>query len=195
MRGRSCEKPANMLMTDSTHCEIAIPQLPEEYYKLRWYAAYTCPRHEKFVTRQAQERKLDCFLPVYHALRRWKDRRKEIELALFPGYVFVHIPLKDRLRVLQIPGVVHLVSFNGVPAALPDADIEGLRNGLEKQVCVVPHPYLKVGRRVRVHSGPLSGMEGILSRKKDRVRVVVSIELIMRSVAVEVDAADIEPLS
>jgi transcription antitermination factor NusG len=82
-----------------------------------------------------------------------------------------------------------------VPAALPDAEIEGLRNGLEKQVCIVPHPYLKVGRRVRVRSGPMSGVQGILTRKKDSLRVVVSIELIMRSVAVEVDAADIEPLS
>jgi transcription antitermination factor NusG len=184
-----------MLRTDSSNRQAAIPRLPEDYYIPRWYAAYTCPRHEKYVTRQAQERELDCFLPVYHSLRRWKDRRKEIELALFPGYVFVHIPLKDRLRVLQIPGVVHLVSFNGMPAALPDTDIEGLRAGLEKQVCVLPHPYLKVGRKVLVRSGPMRGMQGILTRKKDRVRLVVSLELIMRSVAVEVDAADVEPLS
>ena len=184
-----------MLTPNPNYCDASSTDLPQEYYSSRWYAAYTCPRHEKYVTRQAEERDLDCFLPVYRSLRRWKDRRKEIELALFPGYVFMHIPLKDRLRVLQIPGVVHLVSFNGVPAALPDAEIEGLRNGLEKQVCIVPHPYLKVGRRVRVRSGPMSGVQGILTRKKDSLRVVVSIELIMRSVAVEVDAADIEPLS
>ena len=82
-----------------------------------WYAAYTCPRHEKAVARQLQEREIECFLPLYHSERRWKDRRKELDLVLFPGYVFVHLMLRDRLRVLQLPSVVKFVSFNGSPAA------------------------------------------------------------------------------
>ena len=121
-----------------------------EFLQARWYAAYTAPRHEKRVTQQMDERQIHCFLPLYRSVRRWKDRRKQLDLPLFPGYVFVHLALRDRLRVLQLPGVVQLVSFCGKPAALPDAEIEALRNGLEGNVCAEPHPYLAVGRRVRI---------------------------------------------
>ena len=158
-----------------------------------WYAAHVCSRHEKQVARQLEERRVSCFLPVYRSVRRWKDRRKELDLVLFPGYVFVHLDLKDRLRVLQVPSVVRFVSFNGHPAALPDSEIEALNNGLAGGVRAEPHPYLKVGRRVRVKYGPLAGAQGILVRRKDKFRVVLSIDLIMRSVAVEVDEADVEP--
>jgi len=160
----------------------------------RWYAAYTAPRHEKRVAQQMLGYRIDCFLPLYKSIRRWKDRRKQLELALFPGYVFVRIELGDRLRVLGLPGVVQIVSFNGKPAPLPDAEIEALRSGLIKNAWIEPHPYLKIGRRVRLHSGPMAGVEGILVRRKDKFRVVLSIDLIMRSVAVEVDEADIEPV-
>ena len=156
-----------------------------------WFAAYTCARHEKSVARQLEERKIDCFLPLYKSWRRWADRRKEIELALFPSYVFVHIDPKDRLRVLQLPGVVRLVCFNGSPAALPKFEIEGLRSGLEHGVYAQPHPYLRAGRRVRVVRGPLSGTSGILVRKRDKLRFVISIDVLMRSVAVELNADDI----
>lgn len=162
--------------------------------EVRWYATYVCSRHEKQVLSQLQERRVNCFLPVYRSVRRWKDRRKELELVLFPGYVFVHIDLKDRLRVLQLPSVVRFVSFNGQPAPLPDADIEVLSKGLASGIRAEPHPYLKVGHRVRVRSGPMAGAEGILVRRKDKFRVVLSIDLIMRSVAVEVDEADVEPI-
>jgi transcription antitermination factor NusG len=158
-----------------------------------WYAAHVRSRHEKQVARQLEERHVSCFLPVYRSVRRWKDRRKELELVLFPGYVFVHLDLKDRLRVLQIPSVARFVSFNGQPAALPDAEIEVLISGLAKGVRAEPHPYLKVGHRVRVKHGPLAGTQGILVRRKDKFRVVLSIDLIMRSVAVEVDESDVEP--
>jgi transcription antitermination factor NusG len=158
-----------------------------------WYAAHVFSRHEKQVARQLEERRVDCFLPVYRSVRRWKDRRKELDLVLFPGYVFVHLDLKDRLRVLQVPGVARFVSFNGRPAPLPDAEIDALISGLATGVRAEPHPYLKVGHRVRVKYGPLAGMQGILVRRKDKFRIVLSIDLIMRSVAVEVDEADVEP--
>jgi len=161
--------------------------------QVRWYATYVCSRHEKQVLSQLQERNISCFLPVYRSVRRWKDRRKELELVLFPGYVFVHIDLKDRLRVLQLPSVVRFVSFNGHPAPLQDSEIEVLAKGLASGIRAEPHPYLKAGHRVRVRSGPLAGAQGILVRRKDKFRVVLSIDLIMRSVAVEVDEADIEP--
>jgi transcription antitermination factor NusG len=158
-----------------------------------WYAAHVFSRHEKQVARQLEERRVDCFLPVYRSVRRWKDRRKELDLVLFPGYVFVHLDLKDRIRVLQVPGVARFVSFNGRPAPLPDAEIDALISGLATGVRAEPHPYLKVGHRVRVKYGPLAGMQGILVRRKDKFRIVLSIDLIMRSVAVEVDEADVEP--
>ena len=86
---------------------------PSEYLSSRWYAAYTSPRHEKRVAQQMEGRQIHCFLPLYKSVRRWKDRRKQLELPLFPGYVFVHMALKDRLQVLQLPGVVQFVNFNG----------------------------------------------------------------------------------
>jgi transcription antitermination factor NusG len=160
----------------------------------RWYAAYTNPRHEKIVAVQMRKREIDCFLPLYRSVRRWKDRRKELDLPLFPGYVFVRMPLQERLRVLGLPGVVRLVSFQGKPVPLPDREVEALQQGLQNDRCVRPHPYLKVGRRVRVQNGPLSGVEGILVRRKDKLRLVLSIDLLMRSMAVEVDEADVEPV-
>lgn len=158
-----------------------------------WYAAYTNARHEKHVAAQMEGRSVTCFLPRYKSVRRWKGRRKELELPLFPGYVFVRMSPQDRVKVLTVPGVIHIVSFSGKPAPLPDAEIEALRERLPENACLQPHPYLTAGRRVRVRSGPVAGLEGILVRRKDKVRVVLSIDLIMRSVAVEVDEADIVP--
>jgi len=157
----------------------------------RWYAVYTCTHHERRVAQQLAERQVETFLPLYRSVRRWKDRRKELQLALFPGYVFVHIDVKHRLQVLQLPGVVNLVSFGGAPAPLPDSEIDILRQGSANPGRITPHPYLKIGRRVRVSSGPFAGTEGILVRRRDGCRVVVSIDLLMRSVAIEVDEADI----
>jgi len=158
-----------------------------------WYALYTCPRHEKHVAQQMKERKISCFLPVYRSQRRWKDRRKELELALFPGYVFVQIALTDRLRVLQLAGAVRFVSFNGHPVPLPESEMVSLMKGMNSGARMEPHPYLTVGRRVRVRYGPFAQATGILVRRKDRFRVVLSLDLIMRSVSVEVDESDIEP--
>ena len=159
-----------------------------------WYAAYLHPRREKSVARQMQERGLHWFLPLYRSVRRWKDRRKEIELVLFPGYVFIYSALQDRLRVLQLPGVVRFVNFGGQPASLPDREVETLRAGLKENIYAEPHPYLTAGRRVQVIRGPFLGTHGILIRRKDKFRVVISLALITRAVSVEVDASDVQPL-
>jgi transcription antitermination factor NusG len=161
----------------------------------RWYAAYTCANHEKRVREQLEQRSVESFLPVYESVRRWKDRRMRLQLPLFPGYVFVRMAVVDRLRVLQVPGVVRLVGFNGQLAALPDAEIEGLKSGLASGVRAEPHPFLTAGRRVRIKAGPLEGREGILLRRKGSLRVVLSIELIQRSIVVDVDVADVQPLT
>ena len=168
--------------------------LPVGYLERRWYAAYTSANHEKRVAMQLGQRSVEHFLPLYASVRRWKDRRVRLDLPLFPGYVFVRLALRDRLRTLQTPGVVRLVGFGGQPTALPDQEIDALRQGLARAIRIEPHPYLKVGRRVRVTTGPLQGLEGILARKKNSSRFVISLDLIMRSVAAEIDVAELEPV-
>ena len=169
--------------------------MPPAYSEQRWYAAYTCANHEKRVAAELGGRGVEHYLPLYDSVRRWSDRRGQLEMPLFPGYVFVRLALRDKLRVLQIPSLVHLVSFNGQPAALADDEMEVLQRGLTAQLQAEPHPYLAVGRLVRVVSGPLTGLEGIIVRKKNRFRFVISLNLIMRSVSVELDDADIVPVN
>ncbi|MBZ5511346.1 MAG: UpxY family transcription antiterminator [Acidobacteriia bacterium] len=159
-----------------------------------WYALYTRSRHEKQVAARLQQLDIEYFLPVYSSVRRWKDRRVNLQLPLFPGYIFVQTSFQHRIQVLSVPGALRFVAFSGRPAALPESDLLRLRIGLDHGIRAQPHPYLKVGRRVRVCSGPLAGTEGILLRKKNQFRLIVSIDLIMRSVAVEIDSADVEPV-
>jgi transcription antitermination factor NusG len=169
------------------------PGLPTDRFRPCWYAASTRANHEKNVAEHLAARSVEHFLPLYESVRRWKDRRVRLQMPLFPGYVFVHISLCDRLRVLQIPSVASLVRFNGIPAALSETEIETLKASLEQGIQVVPHPYLNVGRRVRVAAGPLEGLEGIVIRKKNALRFVISLDLIQRSVVVELDQADLGP--
>jgi transcription antitermination factor NusG len=168
--------------------------LSRDSLHLCWYAVYTWANHEKRVRDQLEQRSIESFLPLYGTSRRWKDRWMRLEMPLFPGYVFVRMALADRLRVLQVPSVVRLVGFNGHPSPLPDKEIEGLKKGLAGGVRAEPHPFLTVGRRVRIKSGPLVGRQGILLRRKGILRVVLSIDLIMRSIAVDINVADIEPV-
>lgn len=168
--------------------------VPLECLEERWYAAQTCANHEKRVLEQLNQRTVEAYLPLYGSVRRWKDRRVRLELPLFPGYVFVHLALHDRLRVLQTCSVVRLVGFSGQPVALPDQEIEALRRGLTPEMRIEPHPYLRVGQRARVKTGPLQGLEGILVRKKNGSRFILSLDLIMRSVAAEIDVAELEPV-
>jgi transcription antitermination factor NusG len=166
---------------------------PRPCAELRWYAAYTCANQEKRVAAELRARSVEHLLPLYSSLRRWKDRRVRLELPLFPGYVFVRMALRDRLRLLQIPRVVQLVSFNGHPAALPEEDIHAIQSCLGGGCHVEPHPFLQAGRRARVMNGPLLGLEGIILRRKKKTRFVLSFELIARSVAVELDESELMP--
>jgi transcription antitermination factor NusG len=168
--------------------------VPTNYLEPRWYAAYTCARHEKTISRQLAQRGMEQFLPIYETVRRWKDRKVRVQLPLFPSYIFVHVALRDQLKVLQIPGVVRLVSFNGHPTALPEDEMLALRKGLSSGVSARPHPYLHLamGRFVRVKSGPLSGLTGKLVRRKGNCRIVISIQSIMRSISAEISLDDID---
>jgi transcription antitermination factor NusG len=169
--------------------------LPASQSESHWFAAYTCANHEKRVAAELGARRVEHFLPVYGSVRRWKDRRVQLELPLFPGYVFVRLPLCERLRVLQIPSVVRLVGFGGLPVPLPDEEMELLRSGLSQGAGAKPHPFLTLGRRVHITAGPFAGIKGVLKRRKSGLRVIISLELIERSMAVEVDEADLEALS
>lgn len=167
--------------------------LPVSFLEPHWYATYTCAQHEKRVAAELGIREVEHFLPLYSSVRHWKDRRVTLELPLFPGYVFVRLALRDRVRVLQIPSVVRLVGFNGQPTALPDTEMEIMRSGLSQSLRAEPHPFVSVGKRVRITGGPFAGLGGILKRKKNNLRVVVSLDLIHRSVAVDVDITDVLP--
>ena len=159
----------------------------------RWYAVQTNPRHEKRVFARFQENAISSFLPLYASLNRWKDRTVRVQLPLFPGYIFVHIDLLDRLSVLRVGGVVRFVGFGNGATALEPGEVESLRLALTQGLQVAPHPYLKIGRRARVVTGPLQGMVGILVKKKNRERFVISLDTIKRAMAVEVGAFELEP--
>jgi transcription antitermination factor NusG len=156
-----------------------------------WYAAYTSARHEKTVAEHLRQREIEHFLPLYETVHRWRNGRHRVQLPLFPGYVFVRMSMREKLRVLQVPGLAQIVSFNGAPAALPESEIETLRRALASGTLAQPHPYLAVGSRVEICRGPLQGLRGVLLRHQGQLRVVLSIEMIMRSIVVEVEACDV----
>jgi len=173
----------------------APPLCVEAPAEMQWYAAYTSANHEKRVAQQLEWRSVEHFLPVYESVRRWKDRRVRLQLPLFPGYVFVRLAWRDRLRVLAIPGVARMVGFNGHPTPVPAAAIEAIRACLAGNRDVQPHPYVRFGQRVRVLRGVLAGFSGIVVRQKNRTRFVVSFDVLERSVAVEMDESDLHAVA
>jgi transcription antitermination factor NusG len=159
-----------------------------------WFAAYTTPRHERRIAERLCLRQIEHFLPLYTTQHRWRNGLKAvIDLPLFPSYLFVHIGRSERVRVLEIPGVLSIVGYGREPAPVPNTYIKWLREGLRARK-IEPHPYLVVGEKVRIKTGAMAGMEGVLIRKKNNYRVVLTLDLIVRSVAVEVDAEDLEPV-
>ena len=159
-----------------------------------WLAAYTRSRHELTVANQFQQKGLDALLPTYRRLSRWSDRIRRIDTPLFPGYVFVRVGDAERRCVLQTVGVVSIVCRSGRPVPLSNADVEKLRLCTANPSAVEPHPYLRVGQRVRVKHGPFRGWEGVLVQKKNSTRLIITVEQIMKSVSIDLNGADIEPL-
>jgi transcription antitermination factor NusG len=158
----------------------------------RWFAAYTNSCQEKRVSQQCQVRDIESFLPVYRSTRRWKNGcTVNVEKPLFPGYVFVKVKEAHRIRVLELPGVVSIVGAARQPTPLPDTDIEALRNGVHLSNAE-PHRYLEVGEKAKIRSGPFQGMTGILFQKRNTSRVVITLDLIMKSISVEVSREDLE---
>ena len=161
----------------------------------RWFAAYTATHHEKRVHEQLSERNVESFLPLFSTRRSWKKRTPEIvDLPLFPNYVFVRISRPERTAVLSTPGVFSIVGSGPNSWELPEREIEALRQGVALRR-VQPHEYLVVGERARVSSGIFEGLEGVIVRKKNNLHIVLTLDQIMRSVAIEVSAEELELLS
>jgi transcription antitermination factor NusG len=160
---------------------------------LNWYALHTRSRHEKRVAERLGLQELETFLPVHHAKHIWKNGvHAEVELPLFPCYIFARASIYNRIRLVQQPGVLGFAASTSRPTIIPDEEISVLRVAVES-LKAEPHPYLNNGDAVRIVAGPLAGMEGILTRRKHEYRVVLSIEAIMRSIVVEVSEFEIEP--
>ena len=166
--------------------------LPDIGWNPSWFAVYTRSRHELAVKRQLDHKGIEGFLPTYRRISQWKDRKKTIDMPLFPGYLFVKILPGHRSEVVKAFGVVSLVGDGCAPLPVPEEQILNIHRLLEAGLRYDPHPYLQVGHRIRIGNGPLAGIEGILSRKKNRSRLVVSVDLIERSVSVEIESWKVE---
>jgi len=159
-----------------------------------WLAAYTRSRHESRVANQLNHKGLESLLPTYERFSRWSDRVQKSKAPLFPGYVFVHVSNEERVPVLQTIGVVNIVSVAGKPAPLGEEEIERMRACTVHASMVEPHPFLKVGQRVRVQHGPFTGWEGILVEKQNSARLVISVDAILKSIAINIHGVDVEPV-
>jgi transcription antitermination factor NusG len=169
------------------------PARAESALTSRWYALYTRSRFEKKMLSELTDRKIEVFLPMREILSRWKDRKKRIWVPLFPGYIFIHhidTP-ENRYRVLNLPGAVRFVGFEGHPNPIPEEQILYVRRFLESNIAVDPYPYLQAGSRVEVTAGPLRGIRGILVEKRGRYRFVIQVDLIRQALSVEIDASDV----
>jgi transcription antitermination factor NusG len=160
----------------------------------RWYALSVKPRHEKAVGRLLDQKTLTAFVPAYQARRRWSDRVKTTETCLFPGYVFCRFGFPDRMQVLGTPGVLSVISFGRNPAPIPEEEIGAVRSVIASGRPIQPWPYLKLGQKVRIDEGCLEGLMGTLVRERDVCRVVISVEILERSVAVEIDRSLLSPI-
>jgi transcription antitermination factor NusG len=168
--------------------------VPETGDRPQWYALRTRSRHEKQVREWLAKQEVEGLLPSLVRISQWKDRKKAIEVPLFPGYCFAQFCWQDRLAVLKIPGVVQIVGGGSSPEPVPDEEIEALKKLMISTLPYDAHPYLREGMAIEVIRGPLAGVRGILLRKEKRYRLVISVHLIKQAAAVEIDAGDIAPV-
>jgi transcription termination/antitermination protein NusG len=159
---------------------------------VRWYALWTRSRHEQVVRQQLEQKRIEAFLPTVTKWSHWKDRKKQIDWPLFPGYCFARFNASERLPILKCTGVVSIISFEGEPAAIPEHEIDGIRQLVESELAYDPCPMIKEGMMVEVTHGPLKGVIGRLVGKGAHARLVLSVDLIGQAVSVEVDAGDVK---
>ena len=163
--------------------------LVKEIDRPRWYVVYTLPRHEKAVANRLISQRITSYLPLYSTVRCWNQRRVEVELPLFPGYVFVRMLLSDKIRILSRPGIIRLLSANGNLVVFSDEEMESLQSSLAIWKAK-PYPFLTSGKQVRIKSGPFAGLEGTILRRKGKMRLLVTLDLIQSAMLLEVDAAE-----
>jgi transcription antitermination factor NusG len=168
-------------------------RIPTTDTKLPWFALEVNSRKENWISAHLVGQDYECFLPKYKSVRQWSDRRKEIESPLFPGYLFCRFNPLERLPILKTPGVIQIVGCNRSPVPIDEQEIQAIQRMIESGFAGQPWPYLEVGERVRIQSGALRGLEGILISLKGNYRLVLSVTLLKRSVAVEVDASAVQP--
>jgi len=161
---------------------------------LPWFALRVRSNYERITLSHLRDRGYQEFAPSYKTERRWSDRTKQIDQFLFPGYIFCRFDPSERLPVLTAPGVVDVVGFGKMPEPIPQAEIERVRRMVDSGLLVTPYPFVRVGQAVLIERGPLSGVEGILVEVKGKVRLVVSVNLLQRSVSAEVDRQSIRPI-
>jgi transcription antitermination factor NusG len=159
-----------------------------------WFALHVKSHYEKIVATMARHRGLEEFLPLYQSRRRWSDRFKSVEVPLFPGYIFCRVNPEHRLPVLTIPGVVSIVGIGKVPVPIDEAEIVAIQQAIGAGLLAEPYPFLDVGQRVRLAEGPLKGLEGFLVEVRKEQRIAVSVTLLKRSVAIEIDRHWVRPL-
>lgn len=156
-----------------------------------WHIAYTLPRHEKAVASRLTSQGVESYLPLYSAPRCWNHRQVLADLPLFPGYVFVRMLLSDRIKILSRPGIIRLLNANGDLAIFPDDEMESLRSSLAIWKAT-PYPFLTTGKHVRIRSGPFAGLQGTIIRRKGKMRLLVTLDIIQSAMLLELEAAEAE---
>jgi transcriptional antiterminator NusG len=182
------------MMASVTNGDTRIAPANEVWNEPRWYALKTRSRHEKRVRDQLLQRDIDTFLPLCDSWRQWKDRKKKVELPLFPGYCFARFPLTDRLRVLNVLGVADLVGINGRPEPIFEEELHAIQQLVATKLEYDPHPFLEEGMDVEVVRGPLAGVRGKLLRKDRVTRLVLAVTLVRQAAVVEIHPADVVPV-
>jgi transcription antitermination factor NusG len=182
---------SSQMLLESTS-QLPPPDFTRE--ESNWYAVHTLVRHEKRVAAQFEEKRVCTFLPLLHQIHRWSDRRSTVEVPMFSCYAFVRIvqTVEERLKVLRTPGVLGFVGSERQGTAIPDEQIENLRKAISEKIPCTVHPFINVGHRVRIRGGSLDGVEGVLMRQGGDQSLVISVELLQRSVSIRVEGYDIE---
>ena len=174
--------------------DVILSPSADVWHEPRWYALKTRSRHEKRVRDQLLQRDVDTFLPLCESWRQWNDRKKKVELPLFPGYCFARFPLAERVRVLNVLGVAGLVSINGYAEPIPEHELTAIQQLVSTKLQYDPHPFLEEGMDVEVVRGPLVGVRGKLLRKDRLTRLVLAGTLVRQAMVVEIHPADVIPV-
>ncbi len=184
-----------MIQANTLSKSVLEAEFEKKWNTAHWFALYTRSRHEKLVDRELGKKGFETFLPLRKITRHWSDRKMKIEEPLFKGYLFVRTPLLARFDILNTVGVANFVGQkSGNPVEVPEAELLVIRRFIEADIQIDPFPYLKEGQRVYIRSGVFKGTEGFIVRKDNHCRLVISLDLLMQSISIQIDQSCVEPL-